>query len=120
MGSRTEVTHLEEPGQHARAGWPLSFLLLVNLDSAAQPEGRPSPKRSWRGHRQKVAPRAPRRCSATGPSTSAGRYCSAVMIAMTPSRKIRKVASLVGAVPAGALSFFFAASEPAIARIGMA
>jgi hypothetical protein len=35
-------------------------------------------------------------------------------------QKDQKVASLVGTVPADGLAFFFAASEPAIARIGRA
>jgi hypothetical protein len=49
-----------------------------------------------------------------------GQYCSAVMIATTPSRKTTNVASFIGTVLAEGLAFFFDASDPAIARIGMA
>src|ERR1700756_1506821 len=60
------------------------------------------------------------KCSAIGPRASAGKYWSSVTIATTASRKPMNKGPSVGMVPAEGFAFFFAANDPAMARIGIA
>src|ERR1700735_588149 len=61
-----------------------------------------------------------RKCSAIGPRASAGKYWSNVTIATTASRNPMNKGPSVGMLPAEGFAFFFAANDPAMARIGIA
>ncbi len=58
------------------------------------------------------------RCSTIGPSASAGKKVSAPTSTTVPASSETNSGPCVGSVPAVAGTSFFAASEPAIARIG--
>src|SRR6185437_10373837 len=58
---------------------------------------------------------APARCSAIGPSASAGKKVRPPMIRITPTTRPTNSPPVVGNVPADGGTDFFCASEPAIA-----
>src|SRR5262249_28974324 len=67
---------------------------------------------------QKVLPALITKCSTMGPSASAGKYCRPPRIRITPIRRPTNRGPCVGNVPLEAGTFFFAASEPAMAITG--
>jgi hypothetical protein len=58
-------------------------------------------------------------CSTIGPSASAGKKVRPPMITITPITRPTNQPPVVGNVPADAGIYFLAASEPAIAMVGM-
>ena len=68
---------------------------------------------------QKRSPACIAKCSATGPSVSAGRKVSPPTITITPVSKAMKRRPVVGRVPTDDGVMGFAASDPAMARTGM-
>src|SRR5262249_25413090 len=68
---------------------------------------------------QNSVPAFIRKCSTMGPSAKAGKNVSAPTITITPTSSTTNTGPVTGNVPADSGTFFFAASDPAIPRIGI-
>src|SRR5262245_19677948 len=68
---------------------------------------------------QNTVPAIIANCSTIGPSASAGKKVRPPTITITPTTRPTKSGPVVGKVPSEVGTDFFAASEPAIAIVGM-